>query len=226
MANILSRFGDIISANINALLDKAENPSKMIDQYLRKANEDLAEVKENTAAVMAEEKRCKRMLDECASEVAKYEDLAKKALTAGNEDDARAFISKKQKLEENLAVLQKNHEVAYANAEKMRQMHDKLVNDINDLKQRRNNIKATIAVAETQKQVNKANEAYSGASGSIAGFERMEEKAQRMLDESMATAELNEKPADTAEELAAKYEKGNSVSVDDELAKLKSELGL
>lgn len=112
MANILSRFGDIISANINALLDKAEDPAKMIDQYLRKASEDLAEVKENTAAVMAEEKRCKRMLDECEAEVARYADLAKKALTAGNEDDARAFIAKKQKLEENLVVLKKNHDAA------------------------------------------------------------------------------------------------------------------
>lgn len=225
MANILSRFGDIISSNINALLDKAEDPAKMIDQYLRKASEDLADVKENTASVMAEEKRCKRMLDECADEVAKYADLAKKALTAGNDDDARAFITKKQKLESEFAVLKKNHELAYANAEKMRQMHDKLVNDINDLKQRRSNIKATIAVAETQKQVNKAQEAYSGASGSIAGFERMEEKAQRMLDESMAVAELNQKPVDTAEELAKKYE-NSTESVDDELARLKSELGL
>ena len=226
MANILSRFGDIISANINALLDKAEDPAKMIDQYLRKASEDLAEVKENTAAVMAEEKRCKRMLDECEAEVARYADLAKKALTAGNEDDARAFIAKKQKLEENLVVLKKNHDAAHTNAEKMRQMHDKLVNDINDLKQRRNNIKATMAVAETQKQVNRATEAYSGASGSIAGFERMEEKAQRMLDEIMAAAELSEKPADSAEELAEKYEKGNSASVDDELNRLKAEMGL
>ena len=46
---ILSRFTDIISANINALLDKAENPEKMIDEYLRRAMEDLAEVKQETA---------------------------------------------------------------------------------------------------------------------------------------------------------------------------------
>lgn len=64
---ILSRFSDIVSANINALLDKAEDPSKMIDQYLRNAMEDYAEVKKETAAVMAEERRCKRLVDEtCA----------------------------------------------------------------------------------------------------------------------------------------------------------------
>ena len=63
MAGIFERIGDILSSNINALLDKAEDPGKMVDQYLRKAKEDLADVRKNTAAVMAEEKRCKRLVD-------------------------------------------------------------------------------------------------------------------------------------------------------------------
>ena len=54
---ILSRFGDIVQANVNAVLDKMEDPSKMIDQYLRELNENLAEVKKETAGVMAEETR-------------------------------------------------------------------------------------------------------------------------------------------------------------------------
>lgn len=61
---ILERFTDIIKANINDLLDKAEDPAKMIDQYLRDMTEDLAEVKRETANVMAEESRAKRMLEE------------------------------------------------------------------------------------------------------------------------------------------------------------------
>lgn len=220
---ILSRFGDIISSNINALLDKAEDPEKMIDQYLRNASEDLAEVKQETAAVMAEEKRCKRLLDETNADVAKYEDLAKKALKAGNEDDARVFIARKQELAANLSTAQKNYEVAHANAEKMRQMHDKLVSDINSLKARRNNIKATMAVARTQERVNDARDAFDGANGSIAGFERMEQKAQQMLDEATAAAELSAPPADSAAELEEKYTNG-SASVEDELARLKAEM--
>ena len=47
--SILSRFKDIMSANINALLDKCEDPAKMIDQYLRQLKEDLAEVKQKNA---------------------------------------------------------------------------------------------------------------------------------------------------------------------------------
>ena len=49
---ILQRFKDIMASNINALLDKAEDPEKMIDQTLRNLTKDLAEVKKETAAVM------------------------------------------------------------------------------------------------------------------------------------------------------------------------------
>ena len=226
MASILSRFGDIISANINAFLDKCEDPEKMIDQYLRDASEDLAEVKKETASVMAEEKRCQRILEDTKADVEKYAGLAKKALAAGNEGDARVFIAKKQEVEANLAAAQKNYDIAHGNAEKMRQMHDKLVNDINELKARRNNIRATMAVAKTQERVNDAQAAFDGASGAMAGFARMEEKAQRMLDESAAAAELNAPKEDSAETLAAKYSSGGESSVDDELARLKAEMGL
>ena len=95
---ILDRFTDIIKANINDLLDRAEDPAKMIDQYLRELTDSLAEVKEQTAAVMAEETRTKRMVDANEEEVARYEDLARRALQAGNEGDARVFLGKKQEL--------------------------------------------------------------------------------------------------------------------------------
>ena len=61
---ILKRFKDIMASNINALLDKAEDPEKMIDQCLRDLNSDLGKVKAETAAVMADEQRAKRELDE------------------------------------------------------------------------------------------------------------------------------------------------------------------
>ena len=92
---ILERFTDIIKANINELLDKCEDPAKMIDQYLRDMTADLAEGKKETAAVMAEETRAKRMLDDNAAAMRRYEDRARKALTAGNEGDARVFLGKK-----------------------------------------------------------------------------------------------------------------------------------
>ena len=222
--SILNRFKDIMSANINALLDKCEDPAKMIDQYLRQLKEDLAEVKQETAAVMAEEKRTKRLVDDNASEIAKYTDLAKKALTAGNEGDAKVFITKKQELEAHQADLEKTYALAHANAEKMREMHDKLTGDIQELEQRRLNVKAKMSVAKTQDKLNKINDSMKSAAGSMEAFERMEAKADRLLDEANSMAELNEEPKDSAEEIAKKYDKDSSV--DDELAKMKAELGL
>ncbi|MDY5972057.1 MAG: PspA/IM30 family protein [Butyricicoccus sp.] len=222
---ILSRFTDIISANINELLDRAENPEKMIDQYLRNAMENLAEVKKETAAVMAEESRCKRLVVEAEADIEKYTELAKKAIAAGNDGDAKVFIAKKQEIESLLTSRRATYDAAHANAQKMREMHDKLVSDIEKLKARRANIKATISVAKTQERVNKVNDAMDGARGSVAAFERMEEKAQRMLDQANAAAALSAEPEDTAAALEAKYSGGGDRAVDDELARLKAELG-
>ena len=86
-----------MSANINALLDKCEDPEKMIDQYMRNLESDLGKVKAETASVMAEETRCKRELDECTADVAKYQSYAEKALRAGNEADASSNALRKVK---------------------------------------------------------------------------------------------------------------------------------
>ena len=135
--SMLDRFADIIKANINELLDKAEDPGKMVDQYLRDLTDDLAKVKQETAGVMAQETHARNILEANKIEIAKYEDLAKQALRAGNEDDARTFISKKQELEEKGKSLKGTYDVAHENAQKMRKIHDKLVNDIEILRAKR-----------------------------------------------------------------------------------------
>ena len=224
---MLDRFTDIIKANINDLLDKAEDPAKMIDQYLRELTDNLADVKKETAAVMAEETRTKRLVDENAAEVARYEDLAKRALTAGNEGDARVFLGKKQTLESKGEALKAAYDAAHANATKMREMHDKLVSDIETLNGRREAIKAKTAVAKTQAKLNQVSSASDKAEGAMSAFARMEAKADQMLDQANAEAELNATPADRAAELEAKYTSaGNTAAVDDELARLKQQMGL
>lgn len=224
---MLDRFTDIVKANINDLLDKAEDPGKMIDQYLRDLTENLAEVKRETAGVMAEEARTKRLVDENAADIAKYDDLARKALTAGNEDDARTFLAKKQELEAKAASLKATYDAAHENAAKMRQMHDKLVGDIEQLSGRREAIKAKVAVAKTQDKVNEFASGADKAAGAASAFDRMEAKADQMLDRSNAMHELSQQPVDEAAALEAKYAAaGTDAAVDDELAKLKKELGL
>ncbi|WP_340084722.1 PspA/IM30 family protein [Siminovitchia sp. FSL H7-0308] len=219
---ILARFKDIMASNINALLDKAENPEKMIDQYMRNVNSDLGKVKAETASVMAEEQRSKRELNECSAEIEKMQHYAVKALEAGNEDDARKFLEKKATLTEKEKELQQAYSLAASNAIRMREMHDKLVADIGELEARRAMIKSKAAVAKTQERMNKIGSSVTGANASMSAFTRMEEKVERALDEANAMAELNMAPKDDIEELTAKYDR--KPDVEDELTALKKQL--
>lgn len=224
---IISRFKDIMSANINALLDKCEDPEKMIDQYLRNLESDLGNVKAETASIMADEKRAKRELDECNAEIEKFQNYAVKAVEAGNDNDARQFLEKKNQLVQKQTALQQAYDLANANATKMRQMHDKLVSDINELNAKRDAIKAKVAVAKAQERINKVGSSVAGVENNMSAFARMEAKADKMLDEANAMAELNmDAEAADINNLAAKYETSTTnTAVDDELAALKAQLG-
>ena len=223
---ILARFADIISANVNALLDKAEDPVKMINKYLLDAREDLAEVKKETTEVMAEETRALRKVNQNAAEVSRYTELAKKALTAGNEGDAKVFIAKKQELENAGAALQTAYAAAHENAIKMRQLYDKLASDIAQLEARKAGIEAKVSIAKTQQKVNTYTSKGDKINEVMGAFEKMEDKANKMLDVANAAAELEASAIDEALALEDKYKAGVTASVDEELEKLKKELGL
>lgn len=223
---ILKRFKDIMDSNINALLDKMENPGKMIDQYIRKAQEDLAEVKKETASVIADELKAKRDLDDCDAEITKMVTYAQKALQAGNDNDARQFLTKKKTLETKRESLSKVYELSHANAEKMRQMHDKLVADIATLDARRDAIKAKMAVAKAQEKVNKLSSSNKSTAASMSAFDRMEAKADKALDSANAMADLNAASTqENIDDLAKKYDNETS-DIDDELAAMKAAIGL
>ena len=158
---------------------------------------------------------------------ADYVHAAADAVKAGNDDDARKLLATKQQYESTLTSLETAATVAEDNAAKMRQMHDKLVNDIEDLKARRETIKAKMAVAKTQEKVAGFTSGADKAESAIDAFNRMEEKADRMLDTADAMAELSEEPVDDAEALEAKYAGvANDAAVEDELARLKADMGL
>lgn len=222
---ILARFKNIMSANINALLDKAEDPEKMVDQILRDLQDNLGEVKAETAGIMAEEARAKREYDEANAEVAKLQSYAEKALLAGNENDARTFLQKKQAKGEDLTALKQAYDLASANAAKMKQMYQHLTQQIQEMESRRDSIKAKMAVAKTQERINEIGASVKNASGNISEFDRMEAKANKMLDQANAMAELSEAAQDSSvEDLMAKYDTPSS-DVEDELAALKAKLG-
>lgn len=228
MASILGRFKTIMASNINALLDKMEDPEKMIDQYLRDMEKDLGSVKAETVAVMAQESAAKRKVAECENEIKKMEDYAKKALQAGNEADARMFLEKKGSIKIKLESLEKEKIIAVENSLKMREMHDKLTSDIQKLNARKNEIKAKIKMAKSAQKIS-AMTSSAGISGKMSSFNSIEEKADRMLDEANATIELNSPKKDEVDDLMKKYdseELESSSAVDDEMERLKKEMGL
>lgn len=224
---IISRFKDIMSANINALLDKVEDPEKMIDQYLRNLEKDLSTIKSETASVMAEEKAAKRRVDETQEEVDKMQKYAEKAVTSGDDAAAKQFLTKKAELVAKLDTYNTQYTQACENSAKMREMYDKVTNDIQSLRSRRDELKAKLKVAETQEKINKMTGA-ADTLGNMSKFDEMEEKINKKLDTAEAMATLST-PAEnnSMDALMAKYDDGaKSSEVDDELAKLKASMGL
>ena len=220
----LARFKEIMASNVNALLDKLEDPSKMIDQILRNLAEDLASVREETAGIIAEEQRCARKLEECKADIERYQNLAEQAVGRGEDEDARVFLKKKAELTADLSSLEEVYAAAAENSRKMKLMHDKLVEQIDEMTARRDSIKAKVSVARTQERINKATQGAADAMGSMSAFDRMEDKADRMLDRANAMAELNKSSDSKLEELEQKYD-AKAAAVEDELAALKKKLG-
>ena len=221
---ILSRFRDIMASNVNALLDKAEDPEKMIDQYMRRLHQDLGKVKAEMASVLADERRASRALDECNAEIRKLQRYAEKSVEAGREEDALKFLERKAALAGEQSELQTAYESAAANAAKMKQMQEKLVSDIGRLEARHAELKGKLAAA-------KMNSGGSSPGDVNASFDALEEKANRALDEAMALAELRAgAKEDDLDDLIAQLEKdmhknaNPSTNAEDELAALKQKL--
>lgn len=222
--SILDRFTTIMKSNINAILDKAEDPEKMIEQTLRDAREDLAEVRKETANLIASEKAAKKDVLDCEKTISEYEQAAKNALISGNENDARILLEKKHEYEETLNSYKQTASVLEERANQMRKMHDKLVNDISSLERKKDAIKAKMAAAKAQEHVNDILAGSKKKVVSMDTFDRMSEKADRMLDAANAESEmLSEKSQD--EDLINKYQ-GNTMAVNDELEQMKKDLGL
>ena len=225
--SMLQRFKDIMSSNINALLDKAEDPEKMIDQMIRNLQSDLGKVKSETATVMAEEARLNRQLTELKAEEEKMITYAKKALQAGSDDDAKLFLEKKNSIQNKASEVETRLISARQNSQNMKAMHDKLSSQVDDLNARKNDIKAKIQQAKLQEKMNTMTSSVTGAA-SISKFDEIEEKANAMLDKANAMQELNQVNDGGIDDLMSKYDSAtdSTSSVDDELAALKDSLGL
>ena len=157
----------------------------------------------------------------------KIENAIEKAVAAGNDTDARQFLAQKKIYTDQLSSLEGTYQVASENAAKMRNMHDKLVSDIDQLNAKKASIKAKMAAAKTQQRMNKIGSSAAGVANDMSAFDRMEDKANQMLDEANAMSELNKTAAESSiDALTSKYDSpANDSSLDDELDALKAQMG-
>lgn len=200
---ILSRMGEIMSANINALIDSWENPEKMIDQTLRRMNEDKATVKKETAAIMAEEQAAKRRVDELTKSIAEYDQAINNAALQGKREDGIKLVELQDQVRAQLQTATQTYEIAKANSENMQKMYEKLSSDIAVLEGKRANIKAQLKMANAQERVNDVTSRMNNSNATDT-FNRMADKAQSRLDQAVAQSKL-EAATNPNEDLKNKY---------------------
>ena len=103
---IFTRFRDIISANISAMLDKAEDPEKLIRLMIQEMEETLVELKASCARTMAQAATARRQRDEAARQAAMWHGKARLAMDKGREDLAREALLEKRRLEERALAME------------------------------------------------------------------------------------------------------------------------
>jgi phage shock protein A len=130
MMGVFTRFRDIVSSNINAMLDKAEDPEKLIKLMIREMEDTLVEIKASCAGVMANSKKVQRELDEVQSREKYWKERAELAVNKGRDDLAREALMEKRRYSDREDVLKKEltgcDSLVEQYQDDIRQLEDKL----------------------------------------------------------------------------------------------------
>jgi phage shock protein A len=218
--SILSRIRDLISANINTMLDKAEDPEKMANEYLRQLTNELYEVRTGVAAAMADETKLEQRRIASQAEVTQWESKAEVALRAGDEELAKAALARKvqaQKLaEQYLAQERAQEEQVNAMQEALVQLETRIA----EVRAKKELIIAKKNRAQTQEALQRTAQSI-GRISSIDKLEQLEEKVDDRLARAEAMAKLEQGS------LEARFQNlQEQTEVDSELAELKRKLGM
>jgi len=217
---IFKRLRDLTMASINDLLDKAEDPVKMLNQFLRDMEEDIQEAEVAVAKQIAVEKKFKQQYEEAQEMVAKREEQAMKALEAGNEDLARRALQDKKEHQERYDEMKRQYDQAKQNADRLRSQLAEMKDEFSKMKNKKDILVARAEAAKAQKQINQTMSGF-GTDNAAKGFERMNEKVLQLEAEAEASSELKSSGKSLDDELA---QLGKNDGVDDELAALKAKL--
>jgi phage shock protein A len=217
---IFKRLRDLTMASVNDMLDKAEDPVKMLNQFLRDMEQDIQEAEVAVAKQIAIEKKFKQQYEEAEEMVTKRGEQAMKALEAGNEDLARRTLQDKKEHQERYDEMKRQYDMAKENADRLRGQLSEMKDQFNTMKNKKDLLVARAEAAKAKKQINQAMSGFGGDSAS-KGFERMNEKVLQLEAEAEASGELNSSGNSLDNELAQLDADGG---VEDELAAMKAKL--
>lgn len=221
--SVFQRLFRIGKANVNAAIDKIEDPVKVIDQVLRELDEDIEKVTAAVTTQMAVEKRFARELQETEELITRRDAQARQALQSGNEELAREALADKQTHISKRDSLKVSHDKAAATSNKLRAQLDTMKAKVTEMKSQRSALIASAEAAKAQKQINQTM-AGVGSNNLAATFDRMEEKIKQMHDEADAAHELANADKSLDAKFAEAFKDTKKVAVEDELAALKAEL--
>jgi phage shock protein A len=186
---ILDRIRTVLKSNINALISKAENPEKMLNQLLIDMNENLLEAKKQVAMSIADEKKLERQALENRTQADDWEKKAMLAVKAGKDDLAKEALLRKQEYDGYAASFQKEFESQHASVEQLKDALRQLQSKIEEASRKKNLLVARAKRAEAQKQIQQTMGSLSGTS-SFDTFDRMTQKVDQIEAEAEAMKEL------------------------------------
>lgn len=215
---IFSRFTDIINSNINSILDKAEDPEKMVRLIIQEMEETLVEVRTQSAKLIADKKELNRRIERLRREAEDWESKAEIALAKGREDLARAALKEKSGAEEAAVAIEVDLEVIEHNLEKLSGDISLLQQKLVDAKTRQ---KALIVRGRTaQSRMGVKRQLHDvDIDEAMSRFDRYERRIDDLEGE-IEAYDLGQR--DLADEIT---ELENDEKVDEELARLKAKMG-
>jgi phage shock protein A len=217
--SIFSRVRDLLSANINSMLDSAEDPERMADEYLRQLNNELYEAKTNVASSMADATKLNTKEAQYMAETEQWANKAENALRAGNEELAKAALARKVQAQKLAQQYTDQSDAQDQQVEALQQALVQLETRIAETRAKRELIVAKKNRAQTQEAIQRTVRGL-GELNAMDKLDKLEERVDDRLARADAMAKLE---GDTLESKFRDLER--DTEVDSELAELKKKLG-